>query len=60
VNLSDFNRLAGNFGLAAIDHEPTPQDWSNLSAAVPEPSSLLLSGVPALAGMRMRRRRATR
>jgi hypothetical protein len=56
VNLNDFNKLASNFGLAALAHDPTPQDWSNLAAAVPEPvastmalaialtSSLLLRG----------------
>jgi hypothetical protein len=58
VNLGDFNLLAGNFGLSAAGSEVTPQDWANLAAAVPEPSCLILSGVPALAGMRMRRRRA--
>jgi hypothetical protein len=58
VNLGDFNLLAGNFGLSAAGSEVTPQDWSNLASAVPEPSTLLLGGVPALAGMWMRRRRA--
>jgi hypothetical protein len=57
VNLTDFNLLAGNFGLSAAGSEVTPQDWSNLAAAVPEPSTLILSGVPALAGMCLRRRR---
>jgi hypothetical protein len=56
VNLGDFNLLAGNFGLSAAGSEVTPQDWANLAAAVPEPSLLILSGVPALAGMRRRRR----
>jgi hypothetical protein len=52
VDLMDFNRLAANFGLAVLAHDPTPQDWSTLAAAVPEPASLIfLSGVPALAGM---------
>jgi hypothetical protein len=55
VNLGDFNLLASNFGLSAAGPEVTPQDWSNLASAVPEPSTLLLSGVPALAGMCMRR-----
>jgi hypothetical protein len=58
VNLGDFNLLAGNFGLSAAGSEVTPQDWENLAAAVPETSALLLTGVPALAGMWMRRRRA--
>jgi hypothetical protein len=59
VNLTDFNLLAGNFGLSATGPDVTPQDWSNLAAAVPEPGTsllLLLSGVPASAGMRRRRR----
>ena len=57
MNLGDFNLLAGNFGLSAAGSEVTPQDWANLAAAVPEPSALILTGVPALAGMWMRRRR---
>jgi hypothetical protein len=56
VNLGDFNLLASNFGLSAAGPDVTPQDWANLAAAVPEPSLLLLSGVPAFAGMRRRRR----
>ncbi len=61
VNLNDFNLLAGNFGLSAAGSEVTPQDWSNLAAAVPEPSLLILTGVPALAGTRsLRRRRSPR
>ncbi len=40
VNLLDFNRLAGNFNqVAAGETDPTPTDWANLAAAVPEPSS---------------------
>jgi hypothetical protein len=58
VNLGDFNLLAGNFGLSAAGSEVTPQDWANLAAAVPEPSCLILTGVPALAGMYLRRRRS--
>jgi hypothetical protein len=57
VNLGDFNLLAGNFGLSAAGSEVTPQDWANLAAAVPEPTTLLLTGVPALAGMSLRKRR---
>jgi hypothetical protein len=58
VNLLDFNRLAGNFGLSAgADGVVDPSDWSALASAVPEPSLLFLTGVPALAGMRPRRRR---
>jgi hypothetical protein len=56
VNLADFNLLASNFGLSAAGSEVTPQNWANLAAAVPEPTSLILSGVPALAGMWRRRR----
>jgi endonuclease/exonuclease/phosphatase family metal-dependent hydrolase len=39
VDLLDFNLLAANFGLSASASGPTPQDWSNLAAAVPEPAS---------------------
>jgi hypothetical protein len=58
VNLSDFNLLAGNFGLGAGGSEVTPQDWANLSAAVPEPTAMILpfAAIAALA----RRRRARR
>lgn len=38
VSLHDFNLLAANFGLSASPNGPTPQDWSGLSAAVPEPT----------------------
>jgi hypothetical protein len=39
VDLLDFNLLAENFGLSASASGPTPQDWSNLAAAVPEPGT---------------------
>jgi hypothetical protein len=56
VNLTDFNLLASNFGLAASSLDgPTPQDWSNLAAAVPEPSALGMLGVASLATLRRRR-----
>jgi len=59
VNSDDFNLLATNFGLAATgpNGEVTPQDWANLAAAVPEPSTgLLLAGLAtSLAGARRRR-----
>lgn len=47
VDSDDFNLLAVNFGLGALLGEPTPLDWANLAASVPEPSShaLLLGGL---------------
>jgi autotransporter-associated beta strand protein len=57
VNLADFNLLAGNFGLAASPGGPSLQDWSNLAAAVPEPS--VLSSL-SLAGLFLSRRRRAR
>ena len=41
VNLLDFNKLAANFNLSAtgVNGQPTPQDWANLAAAVPEPAT---------------------
>jgi hypothetical protein len=59
VNLGDFNRLAANFGLVAGPDGPTAQDWANLMAAVPEPSSLgalLMLGIGARPFGRRRRR----
>jgi len=55
VNLQDFNRLAANFGLSAAGPTVTPEDWSRLGAAVPEPSCLALVGLGALATTRRRR-----
>jgi hypothetical protein len=59
VNSDDFNMLATNFGLVAtgVDGEVTPQDWANLAAAVPEPSTgLLLAGLAtSVASVRRRR-----
>ena len=63
VNLLDFNILAANFNMTAtgIDGQPTPQDWANLAAAVPEPGSALLCAcVSASAAMARRRRARTR
>ena len=46
VNLLDFNRLAANFNLSATGIDgPTPQDWANLAAAVPEPTSVTVLAI---------------
>jgi hypothetical protein len=57
VNLQDFNRLAGNFGLSAAGAGgPTPEDWSNLASAIPEPGGLPVLGLWAVAAsLRLRR-----
>jgi hypothetical protein len=55
VNLSDFNLLAANFGQMATGTEVTPQDWANLAAAIPEPASVGLLGLGAVALVRRRR-----
>lgn len=47
VNLVDFNLLAGNFGQTVGPEGPTPQQWSALAAAVPEPASLVVLGLGA-------------
>jgi phospholipase/lecithinase/hemolysin len=58
VNLLDFNILAGNFGLSASALDgPTPQDWSNLASAVPEPALGCVS-LAVLAHILSRTRRA--
>ena len=58
VNLSDFNLLASNFGLAASGPSITPQDWSALASAVPEPSAATgLVGMGIGATLRPRARR---
>jgi hypothetical protein len=54
VNLSDFNLLAANFGMSASVGGPTPEDWSALASAVPEPSFGLVS-VAMLPALRRRR-----
>jgi hypothetical protein len=40
-----------------VNGQPTPQDWANLAASVPEPTSLSLVAL-AGAGLLKRRRRA--
>jgi hypothetical protein len=55
VNLQDFNRLASNFGLSAAEPEVTPQDWSALAAAVPEPAASLSAIVTAMLPVLRRR-----
>jgi hypothetical protein len=59
VDSDDFNLLATSFGLAATgpNGEVTPQDWAALAAAVPEPGTLGLLGLGALATLPRRRRR---
>ncbi len=54
VNLADFNRLAANFGLSAAGAEVTPADWAALASAVPEPATLGLLPLTALAARRRR------
>lgn len=50
VNSDDFNLLAGNFGLSAgADGVVDPADWAALAAAVPEPGTLLLGAMLAVA-----------
>ncbi len=57
VNLADFKRLASNFGLSATGTTVTPEDWSALASAVPEPwGAALASVVPAWLGRGRRRR----
>jgi len=43
VNLADFNLLAANFGLSVGGPSLTPQDWSALAAAVPEPGGPIVA-----------------
>jgi hypothetical protein len=54
VNLTDFNLFASNFGLTVLAHDPTPQDWANLAAVVPEPAGLAAVLFIALARRRRR------
>ncbi len=55
VSLHDFNLMSANFGFSAGPNGPTPEDWSALAAAVPEPSTmgLLFAALPLV---RRRRR----
>jgi hypothetical protein len=55
VNLLDFNLLAGQFGQSA-GASLSPEDWSALASAVPEPAALVL-GLGALLPTRRRRSR---
>jgi hypothetical protein len=56
VNLQDFNLLAANFGLQAAGPTVTPEDWARLGAAIPEPASVALLGIGAVALLARRRR----
>jgi T5SS/PEP-CTERM-associated repeat protein len=61
VNLSDFNKLASNFGLSASSSDgPTPQDWANLAAAVPEPVAGGLSFAAIATILAVRKRSAAK
>jgi hypothetical protein len=55
--LADFNILASNFGMTASGPDVTPEDWSALASAVPEPASAAMLSVLAAGLMRVRRRR---
>jgi hypothetical protein len=57
VDLIDFNALAAQFGITGSPEGPTPQDWANLAAAVPEPSLGALSMLALALGARRRIRR---
>jgi hypothetical protein len=57
VNLTDFNRLAANFGLSAAGPTVTPEDWSRLGAAVPEPAGAACAGIVTMLLARRARRR---
>jgi hypothetical protein len=58
VNLDDFNRLAANFGVTATGPHVTPEDWSALAAAIPEPALIGFAAVWMAAALRPRRRRS--
>ena len=59
VNLADFNVLASNFGMSGTVGGPTPEDWTALASAVPEPtSSLALVGAATALIARRRRQRS--
>jgi len=57
VNLDDFNILAAHFGQSAGASGPTSDDWSRLSAAVPEPAAAGATLLACTALPRVRRRR---
>ena len=60
VNLDDFNKLAANFGMA-FGPTITPEDWSALASAVPEPATTLyVLGAAATAAMSRSRSRRKR
>jgi len=58
VNSDDFNLLAANFGLSVGPDGPSPADWAQLAALVPEPSTglLLLGGLTTSVASARRRR----
>jgi hypothetical protein len=55
VDLLDFNILSQRFG-QHFGPDVTPQDWANLAAAVPEPTTLTLPAAAAVLLLSRRRR----
>ncbi len=56
VTLDDFNALAANFGMEELARDPTPEDWSALASAIPEPATALWAVPLTMLSHRRRRR----